>query len=180
MSPKASRSADEPGDEPGQADLPPGYVRMSRPKPAPVSWWWKSAGLVVLLAAAVIAIMFIVKGPDPRESARGTAKLVAESLTDADMSDFRSYVCDSGKLEIPDAWTQMGSTSVLDVSSERDGVATATLTTTKRPDMDLVLLLHSKDEQWCVVVVTNCPRYLDAPSASSLPDVKGCRGRPGR
>jgi hypothetical protein len=182
MSPKASRSADEPGDETAEPDLPPGYVQMSRPKrrPEPVSWWWKSAGLVVLLAAAIITIMYIVKGPGPRESARGTTNLVAESLTEADMPTFRSYVCDSDKLEIPDSWMDMGTTSVLDVSFEHDGVATATLTTSKRPDMDLVLLLHSKDEQWCVVVVTTCPRYLDAPSASAMPDVKGCRNRPGR
>jgi hypothetical protein len=182
MSPKASRPVGAPGDEPAEPDLPPGYVRMSRPKrrPEPISWWWKSAGLVVVLAAAVITIMYIVKGPDPRESARGTANLVAESLTDADMSAFRSYVCDSDKLEVPDSWMQMGTTSVLDASYEHDGVATATLTTSKRPDVDLAVLLHSKDEQWCVVVVTICPRYLDAPSASAIPDVKGCRTRPGR
>jgi hypothetical protein len=178
MSPKASR----PADEPAEPDLPPGYPRISGPerREEPVSWWWKSVGLVVLLAVAVTTIWFIVKDPDARESARGTASLVAESLTDADMPEFRSYVCDSDKLEIPDAWMQLGATSVLDTSFERDGVATATLTPSKRPDVDLVVLLNSKDEEWCVVVVTICPRYLDAPSASAMPDVKGCRSRPGR
>lgn len=182
MSPKASRPADESGAEPDELDLPPGYRQVSAPKrrAEPVSWWWKSAGLVVLLAAAIFAMWSIVKDPDPRESARGTARLVAESLTDADMPAFRSYVCDSDKLDIPDAWMQLGTTSVLDVSSESDGVATATLTPGKRPEIDLVVLLQGKEEQWCVVVVTICPRYLDAPSASSMPDLKGCRTRPGR
>jgi hypothetical protein len=178
MSPKAARPAD---DEPAQPDLPPGYVQTSRPKrPEPVSWWWKSTGLVVLLAVAIFGIWAIVKDPDPRGSARGTANLVAEALTDADMADFKSYVCDSDKLQLPDDWMQLGATSMLGVSGESDGVATATLTTSKRPDIDLVVLLESKDEQWCVVVVTVCPRYLDAPSASGMPDVKGCRSRPGR
>lgn len=184
MSPKASRPAGAPDDEPvaPDPDLPPGYVQTSRPKPGPepVSWWWKSTGLVVLLAAATLGIWAIVKDPDPRESARGTANLVAESLTDADMADFRSYVCDSDKLDIPDSWMQMGTTSVLDVSFEHDGVATATLTTSKRPEIDLAVWLQSKDEQWCVVVVTICPRWADAPSASPTPDLRGCRNRPGR
>jgi hypothetical protein len=179
MSPKASRPS---GDEPAEPDLPSGYVEVSRPKRAaePVSWWWKSAGLVVLLAGALVAIWAVVKGPDPRESARGTAKLVAESLTDADMADFKSYVCDSDKLDIPDSWMQMGSASALGVSSEHDGVAMATLTMSKRPEMDLAVLLQSKDEQWCVVAVTVCPRWADAPSASAIPDLNGCRNRPGR
>lgn len=178
MSPKAARPAD---DEPAEPDLPPGYIQTSRPKrPEPVSWWWKATGLVVLLAAAVVTMWYIVKDPDPRESARGTAGLVAEALTDADMAEFKSYVCDSDKLQIPDDWMRLGTTSMLGVSGENDGVASATLTTSNRPDIDLALLLHSEDEQWCVVVVTICPRYLDAPSASTLPDVKGCRSRPGR
>jgi hypothetical protein len=185
MSPKASRPAGAPDDEPEEPDLPPGHVRISPPKrrPEPVSWWWKSAGLVVLLAAAVIALTYILEGPDPRESAQGTIELVAESLTDADMAALRLYVCDGDKLEIHDSWLQMGTTSVLAVSerqTQREREAWATLTTSKRPDMDLFVTVRSKDVQWCVAAVAICPRYLDAPSASALPDVNGCRARPGR
>jgi hypothetical protein len=184
MSPKASRPAGAPDDEPAapDPDLPPGYVKTSRPKPGPepVSWWLKSTGLVVLLAAATIAIWAMFKDPDPRESARGTTALVAEALTDADIADFRSYVCDSDKLDIPDSWMQMGTTTMDGVSDEHDGVATGTLRSSKRPEIYLAVPLRSKDEQWCVVAVAICPLYLDAPAASHLPDVPGCRDRPYR
>lgn len=178
MSPKVSRGT--PGDEPVEPDLPPGHVRMSRPKQPeqPVSWWWKSAGLIALFAASATGIWLVLKGPPARETPDGTAELIAESLTDADADTFRSYHCDSDKLTIPEAWTRTGATTVVGVSSGYSGTATVTLAPSQRPELDLVMLLSKKDDEWCVLDATVCPHYLDAPSASGLPGMEFCRSRP--
>lgn len=77
-------------------------------------------------------------------------------------------------MALSDDWTRLGETTVLAVSAEHEGVAKATLTTSRT---DLVLLMHSEnDAPWCVVTPSLCP-VADAPSSSPL---ELCAGRPGR
>src|ERR1041384_6698952 len=83
MSPKKSQPVDEPGDETGPPDLPPGYVSLTprprrQPRPSTVPGWVKFVGFVVLLAAVVGGIIYAAQPPDQRESAKGTAELTAE------------------------------------------------------------------------------------------------------
>jgi hypothetical protein len=194
MSPKVSRpdrapddEPDEPEmpDEPEEARLPPGHVPMRPPagpkrppKPKPLPLWLKIGGYVVLLAATVGTVVYLGRPEDPRSSAQGTAELVATALSDGDLSAFRSYVCDSDTLKLPDDWAHLGKTTVLAVSDEHDDVATATLTLSLPSPTDLALLLRSEDDQWCAVTPSICPLADDA--AAPLPGPDLCAGRPGR
>jgi hypothetical protein len=182
MSPKTSR----PADEPEETGLPPGYVPLSPPpgqKPPrkPISVWWKAAAFVVLLAAAVVTIV-VVSRPDPRDSARGTAELVAKSVTDADLAGFRSYLCNPNEPEVPDFVISLGTTTVLAVSAESNGVATATLVPGGHPEADIAVLLNNQDGTWCMAAVSACRTTDDTPVTSNpaSTDRAGCRFRPGR
>ena len=151
-----------------------------QPRPSTVPGWVKFVGFVVLLAAVVGGIVYAAQPPDQRESAKGTAELIAEAMTRADLDAYRSYVCDADELTISVPLYLLGRTTVLAVSDEDDDAATATLTSDQRPEADSVLLLSKREDSWCVVVMTSCLLAADSLPRSSLPDVRGCSTRPGR
>lgn len=176
-----SRSAQEPeDDDAGEPVLPPGHVPLRRtPRPTsqrkPVSWWWKFGGFVVVVTMVVAAIVYASQ--PHQDSARGTAELVAGSLSDADLDAFTSYLCDADK---PDDWADMGATTVLAVSEERDGGAWATLTPSKPRGVDLLLELEDRDDTWCVAGADLCPRANDTLPDSPVSASPRCQFRPGR
>jgi hypothetical protein len=195
MSPKVSRPADEPDDEPDELAIPPGHVpitpRVKRElkRPEPISVWWKLGGLVVVLAAIVVTIVLVSQPPDPRSSARGMAELAAESFSRADLDAFVSYLCYADELDLSEVRVQVamiarhaGRMTVLDVSDDYDGVASATLTSSRRPDIDTVLLMHNEEGPWCLVEMSTCPLADDSAANWPIPitDFSGCRNRPGR
>jgi hypothetical protein len=197
MSPKMSRPAHEP-DESEEPAIPPGHVPLTPAKrelkrPEPISKWWKLGGLAVVLATIVGAIVYLSQPPDPRSSARGTAELVAESISKTDLHTFESYLCHAGELDALMAQRQVADTSrhagkmtVLEVSDEtRDvhdtySVASATLTSSRRPDIDTVLLLTNEESSWCLVSISYCALADDATSSWLSPELSGCLNRPGR
>ncbi len=129
----------------------------ARPAPEPrkpISLWWKLAGFVVLLVATVATIVYLGRPDDPRSSAQGTADLVARSLTDSDMSTFRSALCDDALVTAPDAFAHLGTTSVLDVTDENDNEAIVVLRSRGYRSAQLSVLLHNEDDSWCVFGVT--------------------------
>jgi len=187
VSPKISRpdraSDDEP-EEPEESGLPPGHMQMlprtrqQRPAPRkPLPLWLKAGGFVLLLVATVGVVWLLGRPDDPRESARGTTELVAKALSDGDTSAFQSYTCRSDEVQVDD-WTQLGTATVLDVSGESEGTASATLMLSRPPDTDMVLLLHEEDDSWCVVAPGLCP-LADDPLLTPG-DLNPCAGRPGR
>jgi hypothetical protein len=177
MSPKLSRPAPEPDDEPV---LPPGHVPL-RPPPKPASrrrpgaWWWGFGAFVVVATVAVGAIVYASQ--PHQDSARGTAELVAGALTDADLDAFTSYLCDG---PVAGDWTGMGETTVLAVSEERDGEALATLTPSRPRGVDLLLGLEARDDTWCVVGTELCPRANDTLPDSPVSAAPRCQFRPDR
>jgi hypothetical protein len=197
MSPKVSRPADEP-DESEEPAIPPGHVPLTPAKrelkrPEPMSKWWKLGGLAVVLATAVGVIVYLTQPPDPRGSARGTAELVAESISKTDLHAFDSYLCHDDELnammvrrQVADTAPDAGRMTVLEVSDEtRDAddtysIASATLTSSRRPDIDTVLLLTNEESSWCLVSVSYCALDDDPTSSWLSPDLSGCRNRPGR
>ena len=180
MSPKVSRSHDDEPDDPG---LPPGHVpllRSTTPKPPPrkpLPRWVKAAGFVVLPVATAGLVVYLAQPDDPRDSAQGTADLAATALSSGDTSAFASYTCYPDEVELDDDWTHLGTTTVLAVSAEYEGVATATLTISEPAGTDLVLLMRGEDDApWCVVTPSLCP--VGGDSSSSPLDM--CADRPGR
>jgi hypothetical protein len=185
MSPKVSRQEHSSDDEPGEPELPPGHVPMRRPvtprqaAPKPLPRWVTTVGFVVLLAAVAGVIVYLAQPDDPRDSAQGTADLVATALGEGDTSAFASYTCYPDELTLNDDWTRLGRTTVLAVSGEYDGVAKATLTISQPANTDLVLLMRSEDDApWCVVTPSLCPVAEDPTATRSPLDM--CAGRPGR
>ena len=184
MSPRVSRSHDAPDDEPEEPPgLPPGYVPTRppvTPRPAPrlpLPRWGRVVGLVVLLATTVGVIVYLALPDDPRKSAQGTADLVAAALSAGDTSAFVSYTCYPDEVKLDDGWARVGRTTVLAVSNEKDGVATATLTISHPGNTDVALLMRSEnDGPWCVVTPSLCP--LAGSSSPSPLDM--CAHRPGR
>jgi hypothetical protein len=180
MSPKLSRPAREPDDDASEPLLPPGHVPL-RPPPKPVTqrrpgtWWWGFGAFVVVATAAVVAIVYASQ--PHQDSPRGTADLVAGSLTDADLDAFTSYLCDG---PVPGDWADMGATTVLAVSEERDGAALATLTPSRPRGVDLLLSLEDRDDSWCVVGADLCPRANDTLPNPPAPAPPRCQFRPGR
>lgn len=180
MSPKLSRPAPEPDDDAAEPLLPPGHVPL-RPPPKPVTqrrpgtWWWGFGAFVVVATVAVGAIVYASQ--PHQDSARGTAELVARSLTDADLDAFTSYLCDG---PAPGEWADMEETTVLAVSEERDGEALATLTPSRPRGVDLLLSLENRDDTWCVVGADLCPRANDTLPDSPVPASPRCQFRPGR
>jgi hypothetical protein len=199
MSPKVSRPADEP-DEPEERAIPPGHVPLTPSvkrelkRPEPISVWWKLGGLVVVLSAATVGtIVYLSQPPDPRSSARGTAELVAESLSSADLHAFESYLCYSEDTDRPNILLyaeftaqRAGKMTVLDVSEEYRGgaqshsVASATLTSSRHLDTDTVLLMDNSEDSWCLVSMYDCSIVDDSTSSQLAPGPSGCRNRPGR
>jgi hypothetical protein len=139
--------------------------------------WWKAGGFVVLLAATVVTIVLVGR-PDPRESAHTTADLVAGSLTNADGTAYTSYLCGFNP-DPPGFVDQAGATTVLSVAEGNQGVATATLTANRLPELGLVLLLHNESGSRCVEALTLCPLDGSVPGMSAE-DASRCRFRPGR
>ncbi|HEU5469826.1 MAG TPA: hypothetical protein VFV67_04180 [Actinophytocola sp.] len=168
MSPKASR----PAEEPAEPDLPPGYVPIvpptRRPSRRPVPMWLKAGGFVVVLAATVVTVVVLTRPADPRDSAGGTAELVAAALSAGDLAAFRSTLCARNELDLPDNPTRGRRTGVLEVSAERDGTARATLVPSGPPDFTIVLVLRTdgEDERWCVTAAAPCP--VGPPTSSDL------------
>jgi hypothetical protein len=198
MSPKVSRPADEP-DESEEPAIPPGHVPLTPAKrelkrPEPISMWWKLGGLAVVLAAIVGLVVYLSQPPDPRTSARGTAELVAESISRTDLHTFKSYQCDADEFDallarhqVTDTAPQAGKMTVLEVSDEtRDvhdiySLASATLTSSRRPDIDTVLLLKKEQDSWCLVSISYCALDDDTTSRWLSPDLSAeCLTRPGR
>lgn len=183
MSPKMSRPAPDPNDDAGEPLLPPGHVPLRMP-PRPVSrrppgaWWWGFGGFVLVVTVVVAAIVYASQ--PHQDSARGTAELAAAALTDADLDAFTSYLCDADQPAEPDDWADMGATTVLAVSEERDGAALATLTPNRPRGVDLLLSLEDRADTWCVVSTDLCPRANDTLPDSPVPASPRCQFRPGR
>jgi hypothetical protein len=163
MSPKLSRPTGDSAEpteptEPTEPDLPPGHVPMRPPaRPArerrkPISLWWKVGAYVVLLAATVGTVIYLGQPDDPRSSAKGTAELVAKSLTDGDIDAFRSYLCHPDLLGSPDNWTNAGTTTV-SVTEEGDEDATASVWSSGFNSLDLTMVLRDRDGSWCVAAI---------------------------
>ncbi|MGW5049902.1 hypothetical protein [Actinokineospora sp. NPDC004072] len=183
MSPK--RSHDTPGDdspEPEEPQLPPGYVPTTPPAPRPAPqamrpWVWY-AGLAVVVAAVVAGIVVLAQPEDPRDSAQGTADLVATALSNGDKAAFASYTCYPDEVALGDEWAALGKATVLAVAEYTD-VAKATLTISEPVPADLVLLMSSEDDSpWCVLTPALCP--VGAPGSSTPSPLDLCVDRPGR
>ncbi|HYQ65368.1 hypothetical protein [Actinophytocola sp.] len=191
-----SRPADEP-DEPEELAIPPGHVPLTpgvRPalkRPEPLSLWWKLGGLAVVLAATAGTIVYLSQPADPRGSPRGTAEVVAQSISGSDVHAFRSYLCHADELtpdtireNVTNTALQAGKLTVLEVSDETlhatNSLASATLTSSRRPDVDIVLLLRKQEDSWCLASLSYCPLANDTTSDWLTPDLSGCRTRPGR
>jgi hypothetical protein len=195
MSPKVSRPADEPGDEPDELAIPPGHVpitpgvKRELKRPEPISVWWKLGGLVVVLAATVVTIVLVSQPPDPRSSAQGMAELAAGAISGTDLDAFESYLCYADNLDLSEVREHVamvarhaGRMTVLDVSDGYDGIASATLTSSRRPDIDTVLVMYNEEGLWCLAEMSTCPLADDSAANWPIPsmDLSGCRNRPGR
>jgi hypothetical protein len=167
MSPKVARpdrAPDEEPDEPGEvvepreveeSGLPPGHVPMARSRvreqqrSKPLPLWLKIGAYVLLLVLTVGVVWYLGRPADPRESAEGTAGLVAKSINDRDVRAFRSYRCDEAVVFGLGDWATLGEVTVLSVTDD-DGRAEATLRSRGLRATDIYLELRERDDSWCV------------------------------
>ena len=184
MSPKSRQPIeDEPADLP--PEIPDGYVRVTPPrrpetKKRKASVWWGVGGFVVAVAA-VIAVIVVASLPgDPQAAPDTTAKAVAEALTAHDLAKVDSYLCAQAP-RMPELTTFFGSfghASVLAVQPQHGEFADATLRSTDRPGVDLVLQMAKDDGSWCVFGPVPCNTLSTVPATAEFADVCNDRPRP--
>jgi hypothetical protein len=180
MSPKVSRPA--PDDEPEESGLPPGHVPMRRvgPRPTPhkrLPPWVKIAGSVVALGAIAGLIVYLALPDDPRDSAQGTAELVATAVSEGDTSAFQSYFCPGAEVVFPEGLAPQGETSVLALSDETEsGLVVATLALHEAPEFELAIGLDGKGDSWCMFAPAICSVDEDPYDDSFAPSL--CENRP--